>query len=228
MSVKTYRKENIEALSNVILRDEYDDEAQRDVEYDSDVFIEFVRRNIVGPDVLEIGPGCGMGFEYYPITHAVEPSPFRCDKAKERVKLTSVEVKQGFAEAIPYENDMFNSVLFIRGFFQVRSDYETIIEINRVLKIGGCFIFDLTRDAEDFVCGRAYGPGSYVRILNDFGFSVVEVRDISETRVGICVRKRRNFDYRYLNKIQLVKIKDVSVDGYIIKNFLPERDALLL
>jgi len=228
MKVETFRKENIEMLSKVILEDEYDDEAQRDKGYDSKRFVEFVLRNIHGDNVLEIGPGCGMGFEYYPITHAVEPSPSRCAKALSAGRDKGVEVKQGFAEALPYPDKTFDTVLFIRGFFQVRSDYETLIEINRVLKELGHFVFDLTTDDDVFVCGRALGANNYIRTLNDFGFELIERRMINSVRVGICVRKTRDFDYRYLKKLQLVEVEDVCVDGYEIKNFLSERDDLLL
>jgi len=226
--VKTYREENIELLSRVIIEDEYNDEAQIRDEYDSQDSIDFVRRNVLGDTVLEIGPGCGESFKHYHITHAIEPSPRRFKRACMMGDKYGVRVRQGFSEAIPYRANMYDSVIFMRGFYQVRSEYETLIEISRVLKIGGRFIFDLSDDNEVFVCGKALGVNNTIRLLRDYGFEVVERRqldahrEIDSTRTGICVEKIRDFDYRYLKKVQFV-MKDMKD----VKNFLSERDEVL-
>lgn len=227
--VMTFRKENIALLSKVVLEDEYDDRVHVSERYDVQEFIDFVLRNIKLAQVLEIGPGCGRSFDVYPVTHAVEPSERRLKIMKGNPNSRGVFIKQGFAEAIPFGTGVFDTILFIRGFFQVRSDYEALIEINRCLKTGGVFIVDFSGDNAVFVCGRSWGPNNYVRILNDFGFELVEKREfpanrsVDATRYGVCVRKVRDFDYRYLRKVQFI-VEDMNN----VKNFFPERDEVLM
>jgi ubiquinone/menaquinone biosynthesis C-methylase UbiE len=80
-----------------------------------------------------------------PITHTLDASSSMIERLKKRIsdKGLNVVTSQGFVECIPYE-DKFDAILFMNGFFQVRSDYEAFIEINRSLKLGGRCYFVAT------------------------------------------------------------------------------------
>lgn len=239
--IKSFRTENIEALTQAILEDEYNDVAQFEAresheqsytkDGDSDELLQFVKRNIKHPS-LEVGAGSGdytirngIVCDYY-----LEPSNTRVASLSELLsnplyKTPVDHVFFGVMEYIPDEigNGSLQSVLFLNGFWQVRSDYECLIEANRVLSIGGRFIFNLAQnDDEDLICGRVIGYKNYLRILKEFGFEVYEARDEG----FICVRKVKDFDPRDLRKLQLVK----KTSGfYEALNFFPDgRDANLL
>lgn len=175
-------------------------------------FLPFIERNLVKPRVLEIGCGSGRSFEFLPITAAAEPCAWRCKAAKAR---GNVDVRQAFAECLPWPQASFDSVLFMLGFFQVRCDYEALIEINRALRIGGVFIFNLQGDEQDYIVGRALGPRNFQRICKDFGFEPVEVRTITNEKWSagsaisqhlFAVRKEREFRWQALRKMQLVRV----------------------
>jgi len=232
-NVKLFREENITVLFRALYEDGYDDEVQKKefgYEYDEETFIEFVRRNLKKGKILEIGCGSGLSFEHYPITHAIEPSRKRFEKALSKAKKRGVKLELAVAECLPFEDSFFSTVLCIRTLFQVRSDYETLIEVNRVLENSGTFIFDLWGDEDDLVVGRAFGVKNYERLLGDFGFKLVERRifERSEfresTRYGFCFEKIRDFDYRFLKKLQLVQ----DDGGFRLINFVRERDRRLL
>lgn len=228
-----YRPENIALLNRVILEDEFDDAAKAAFIgcIFSDDYLAFLRRNLVGERILDLGCGSGGSFALLPITHGLDASPRRVEAAQafsnnNREAGKGVEVLAGASECLPYADAQFDTVLYLHGFFQVRSDYEALMEINRVLDFGGHFIFDfphISRDNLEF--GRVLEPRSYITsILKDFGFDLVERRTIGQWDEGICVEKVENFDYRRMKKIQLVPaggssfyVKNADTEDYRIR-----------
>jgi len=222
--MKLFRKENIEKICNAMMEDTYDDNVwesqnQGKIEFGPAELKEFILRNISGKTILEIGCGKGRSFSYIPVTHALEPNYIRFMASKQNDK--GVVVKQGFSECLPYRDKMFDSVLAIRVWEHVRSDFESLIEINRVLKDGGIFIFTLTSDEKDSVAGRNFSWKNYERFVKDFGFELVEKREVYDRYHYLCFawKKCREFDARYLNKPQVVGK---------INNYLEQRDWVLL
>lgn len=201
-----FRLENLIRLNRVILEDEFDDSAKADYvgcAY-SDGYVDFIQRNIIGERVLDLGCGSGRSFGIFPITAATDASPLRADAA--RRASGEVDVRLGAAECLSFDSASMDTVLYLHGFFQARSDYEAIIEVNRVLRVGGRFIFDLpAMNRVNLEFGRIFEPRSYVRILRDFGFDLVELREIDEWDVGIAVEKVEDWDYRRMKKLQLVE-----------------------
>lgn len=172
---------------------------------------------------LEIGPGATpyedtdtLRWQY------LEPSEQRARLLREGVlakyhpERQPDKVMVGFAEDMPFRNDHFDLVLMLNGFFQVRSDYEAILEINRVLRPRGRFIFNLqTGDDVDIIVGRVLGPRNTVRMLRQFGFEPLcvweglvnkehRVAHGLERQAVIVVEKVRNASARDLNMPQLV------------------------
>ena len=227
--MRLFRQENIMALYRAIRGDQYDDRAQAEAKGDlPDDLVVFVKRNVLSGNILECGCGSrclalyGVG-----VTHALEPSEHMFQRQVKSLDKSDimVEVRQGVVECIPDDwiRSGFSTVIFLNGFFQVRSDYEALIEVNAALRIGGRFIFNLyTDDSEDIVCGRVLGLRNYIRVLREFGFSPVEVRETGM----VCVEKTRAFDPSHLRKLQLVEASDGL---YKAMNLLPNsRDQGLL
>jgi hypothetical protein len=247
-----FRTENIRALYEAISQDEYDDTAQEETrtelgqQYAPDALIEFTQRNLKSP-WLEVGPGSGSYLAGRGIIadRFLEPSFSRLQTLRRRLVngspgLSVREVEQvvvhGVLECIPsvlfeglsgfFSNcgkDGFNAIVFLNGFFQVRSDYECLIEVNRALNLGGHFIFNLSvDDTEDAICGRVLGVNNYVRVMREFGFDTVEVR----SNGFMCFKKVKEFDPRDLRKLQLAAGEDGQ---YRALNFFPDgRDRSLV
>ena len=225
--MKIYREENIQALAEAIMGDQYNELSQIDAVGDEPKeVVDFINRNIEGvtdnQKILEIGCGSGRLLGKVNITHTLDASSAMIERLKARITSLNLNVvtAQGFAEYIPYE-EKFDAVIFMNGLFQVRSDYEAFIEINRALRIGGRFIFNLyADDSFDIICGRVIGVNNYVRVLNEFGFSLVEKRKSGH----VAVEKVSDFDLRMLRKMQLIK----ENGGYKLLNFHPDRDGKYL
>ena len=92
--------------------------------------------------VLEVGVGGGANLPYY--RHAVrvwaiEPDPARA-AAAERVGARAavpVQVRTAAAEALPFDDAMFDHVVSSLVFCSVREPQQALAEIGRVLKPGG-------------------------------------------------------------------------------------------
>lgn len=208
-SYPLYRASNLHQLNQAIQDDEFDDLAKHALMgyvYVPD-FLAFIERNLqdYGP-VLDVGCGSGASFDLLPITHALEANPARWRLAASTVRALAkdVTVKLGAAECLPFDAGTMGNVLHLQGFFQVRSDWEALIEYNRVLVMGGRFIFDLPSVARPVVFGRTFEARSYVKICADYGFDLVEMRDLSDGFIGICLEKTREWDPRRMRKVQLV------------------------
>jgi SAM-dependent methyltransferase len=228
--MQLYRDENIQSLLSALNADQFDDDLQ-DTQVGKPDFLDAVARflemYLTGPNVLEIGCGSGASLGHFGITHGLEPCEARAKAAAKR--WTDVDV--GVAEAMPYPDSRFDSVLMIGGWYQLRSDYESLIEANRVLRPRGRLIFNLhVRDEVPVVYGRVLGPRNYVADCRRFGFELVGWHKYNsgprfvpaeQEAVILCLEKASVFDARRLNLPQVQ-----SVDA--IKNYVPERDFYLL
>lgn len=229
----SHRDVNVSALRTAIEGDEFNDLAQIDARGDiDDVSVDFVKRNIRGDVSRRLECGCGSG-RLIPkgiyAHHYCEPSYSMIRGLTQTIQdfwledLEKPEVHCAVTECIPIEDSTMDTVIFMNGFFQVRSDYESLIEINRVLTLGGHFVFNiLTDDSMDIICGRVLGLYNYVRVVKEFGFEPVEVRDNGH----LCFRKATDFHPEMLRKLQFVKSE--SPDLYRLRNFYAPRDGHLL
>lgn len=232
--MQLYRPEVIARIMAALDLDAYDDAAQDaalgqdEVPSLAHVFLSLYLHDYT--QVLEIGCGSGALFGRYGITHAIEPATRRYAAAVARGAVTGVEVKRNVVEAMEFEDGQFDGAIMLNGFFQVRSDYEALVEINRVLQPGGMFVFSLmVNDGIDVVQGRCLGPRNMRRTLIQFGFDPVGLVEINAGRRFVPVaqimallaaRKERDFDERWLALPQ--------VDPKHIRNYLPERDWRLI
>ena len=94
-------------------------------------------------NVLEIGYGTGVNFKYYQATEIEHI--YALDKKihllnARRMKY-SVELFEGSAEELPFEDESFDTVVETLVFCSVDDVKAAIAEIWRVLKPGGVFIF---------------------------------------------------------------------------------------
>ncbi len=92
--------------------------------------------------VLEIGAGTGLNFEHYPEASsvvAVEPEPTMLKFAGERVATAAADVRlvRGVAEALPFPNDAFDTVVVSLALCSVRYPHQVAGEVRRVIRPDG-------------------------------------------------------------------------------------------
>lgn len=222
--MKMYDEQVIRKLHYALLCDQFDDVAKHEAMgcVHPDVVLEFVRRN-ASEDILEVGCGSGEAFALLPIVAAVDVNPGRIIRARKAGR-RDVIVKQACAEALPFRDKSYGTVLHMQGFFQVRSDWEALVEYNRVLRMGGRFIFDFPGRNCPVVFGRVLDARGYIKCLLDFGFELVERREFTDGFEALAMEKVEDFDYKKLLKPQLVPS---GIRGMFKVNNMPEGLVLL-
>ncbi len=110
--------------------------------------------------VLEVGAGTGANFPYYKdLEHmaATEPDPFMLQRARRRATGLGLHVRllQCEAEALPFRDASFDTVVATLVFCTVKDTNLALAEVWRVLKPGGLFRF------MEHV--RAEGVGGYLQ-----------------------------------------------------------------
>ena len=94
-------------------------------------------------NVLEIGYGTGVNFQYYNSESiknlsAIDIQPTSSAKAKATFP---VDFFEGRAESLPFADELFDTVVETLVFCSVEDLDKAISEVLRVLKSGGLFIF---------------------------------------------------------------------------------------
>lgn len=91
--------------------------------------------------VLEVGAGSGANFPYYPANTtvtALEPSPLLRRRASAKaIALPNLQVISGTAEALPFADEQFDTVVSTLVLCSVDDLDLAIREMHRVLKPGG-------------------------------------------------------------------------------------------
>jgi len=98
-------------------------------------------------DILEIGFGTGLNLEHYPehVRHltAVDPGEGMARIARRRIERSRIDVDLlvQTAEELPFEDGSFDGVVSTWTLCSIRDARRAVIEICRVLKPGGRFLF---------------------------------------------------------------------------------------
>lgn len=99
-------------------------------------------QSVEGKTILEVGVGTGKNFAYYPnnlnIT-ALDISPKMLQQAARRAEELNVDVElvEGDAQALPFEDDSFESAVTSFVFCSVPDPVQGLRELRRVLQPGG-------------------------------------------------------------------------------------------
>ncbi|HEY8746225.1 MAG TPA: class I SAM-dependent methyltransferase [Chloroflexota bacterium] len=96
--------------------------------------------------VLEIGAGTGANFPYYQsVEHLVasDPDPFMLRRAQKRARemRLDIELAQCAAEALPFADASFDTVVATLVFCSVTDQAQALAEVRRVLKPDGTYRF---------------------------------------------------------------------------------------
>ena len=113
-------------------------------------FMREVREDLVGSArgrVLEIGCGTGASFAYYrdgaTEVVATKPDPNMLERATRRAAEIgrSIDIRQAPAEALPFPDGSFDTVVSTLVLCTVRDPTKALSEVKRVLRAGGEFRF---------------------------------------------------------------------------------------
>lgn len=107
------------------------------------------KRRLLAPlrgDVLEIGPGSGVNFDYFaPDIRwvGVEPNPYMVPYLQESAAKQgrTIELRTGYTEALPVDSASMDAVVSTLVLCSVNNLQRSLAEIRRVLKPGGKYIF---------------------------------------------------------------------------------------
>lgn len=98
--------------------------------------------------VLELGAGGGINFPLYDPhrvdrVEGVDPSPGLLTRARDAAKAEGIDfdIREGVAEALPFEDDRFDTVLATFTLCSVGDQMQSLAEARRVLKPGGKLLF---------------------------------------------------------------------------------------
>lgn len=98
--------------------------------------------------VFEIGCGGGINQQFYDPARVsgfsgMDPSEKGLDYAREAAasKGWQADIRQGFGEAIPFEDESFDCVVCTYTLCSVESQAQTVSELRRILKPGGRLLF---------------------------------------------------------------------------------------
>jgi ubiquinone/menaquinone biosynthesis C-methylase UbiE len=226
LPVPRVRIENVDLLCQQIEKDEFDDSLQnKQVFSKKDLrdqgFLVFIFEHYLEEPVLDLACG-GSGFlpKIFPsVTHGVDPHPDRVDRA--RASSAYKNVKQGYMEAIPFSDESFEGVICLGSFGYARSEQEALMEMNRVLTVGGNLCLDIVLETT-MPIAKTWNERGFCKFLELFGFDIklrVPFGTSYYKKVCVVAEKFENFNPKRLLLPQ--------VEGGDIHNFFTERDWYL-
>lgn len=217
-------KKVLAKIAETITKDEFDDLFQNTKRYEGGISGEgtlywmLMMNTAHLGNILDIGCGSGSLLKEYPVTHAIEPNPRRFKTAKKR--FPRITIRNGWSENIPFNSNYFDTVIAWGVMCFVRSIMESLVEINRVLKPSGKFIFDVNISSS-MPMVQTVNPDNFVKYIELFGFTLFQRKEFGQSyhkRLALAIRKDKDFDPRRL-RMPLCKGK--------IMNYLEERDWYL-
>jgi SAM-dependent methyltransferase len=144
--------------------------------------------------VLEVGCGTGLNFEYYKphaSVDAIEPDPHMRQRAEQRVAGRNIRLHAAGAEAMPFADHTFDSVVVTFAFCTIPDVEASIREIRRVARPGAPIRFaEHVRSASAVVAtgqsivdpiwtrlsGGCHLDRDPARLLQDAGFTDLDIR----------------------------------------------------
>jgi ubiquinone/menaquinone biosynthesis C-methylase UbiE len=181
-------------------------------------YIEPLRRKLLARArglVLEVGAGNGLNFPIYDPAlvervEAVEPDPAMLGYARERAQSAHVPITltQAAAEALPFADASFNSVVVTLVFCSVSDPALGLREIRRVLKPDGILLMvehvrsphGLVSLAQSAVtpftrrlCGNCHWNRDTLRAVREAGFQIDYLRDYGSVFLPFILLEARKF-----------------------------------
>jgi SAM-dependent methyltransferase len=145
-------------------------------------------------DVLEIGPGTGANFQYYPADIrwiGVEPNPYMEKYLRDAAQGRTIELRMGYSEALPVADESMDVVVTTLVLCSVQDLARSLAEIRRVLRPGGKYLFiehvaapqgsglrrlqNWTTPLWSFFADGCHPNREVWRALEDAGFSHLEI-----------------------------------------------------
>lgn len=165
--------------------------------------------------VLEVGAGNGLNFPIYDPAQverveAIEPDPAMLGYARERVQAARVPITltQAAAEALPFADATFDSVVVTLVFCSVNDPLQGLREIRRVLKPDGILLMvehvrsrhlpvALIQSAltpfTTRLCGNCHWNRDTLRTVRAAGFQVDYLRDYGSLFLPFVLLEARKF-----------------------------------
>lgn len=155
-------------------------------------------------DVLEIAVGTGRNLPFYPAgvtLTGIELSAAMLDLARARARQLGreVDLHTGDAQALPFPDQSFDTVVCTLALCTIPDEYKTIHEVRRVLRSGGQFLYlehvrspllvvRAVQRALDGLAVRREGDHLLREPLEPLGAAGFEVLTVERSRLGLVER----------------------------------------
>jgi ubiquinone/menaquinone biosynthesis C-methylase UbiE len=156
--------------------------------------------------ILEIGAGTGFNFPYYPERSdvvATEPDPEMLKRAEQRAREHGIDLRSAPAEALPFPDGSFDTVVSTGVFCAVDDPARALAEAFRVLSPGGTLRFSehvrgerplrrawqRTFDPLHYRLFRCHIGRDSLRLMRRAGFEIPEVDRLRHADVLGVARK---------------------------------------
>ena len=216
MTESMVNQDNLEAWSRTILEDEFNDTTQNEHRGNKLVSGEATLgklRMMGGFQTPTLDVGCGRGSETV-FDFLLDPCPERA--------ATNPKVKHGWLECLPFGPRYIGFVQAWGVLCFVRSLVESMMEVNRVLRSGGIFVFDVVTYTTMPLAQTVDGP-SFIRWAGLFGFELQAQIPFGweyHRRLGLRLKKVSDFDP--------ARFRMPQSDTGKIHNYLTTRDWFMV
>ena len=162
--------------------------------------------DLTGLQVLEVGSGRGGGSSY--ISRylnvkemiGVDISPTAVDLCNKIYNINNLTFKVGDSEKLPFDSNTFDAVINIESSHCYASMDNFLLEVKRVLKPGGSFLFcDLKR--KEYL-------DEMLESINSNGFNIIEKQDIAPNIIEASIK---------MTDDRKKAIKNLQVEGWFKK-----------
>jgi ubiquinone/menaquinone biosynthesis C-methylase UbiE len=144
--------------------------------------------NLAGKKVLEVSCGHGGGASY--LMRTLRPASYTgldlntvgIEFCRKRHKLPGLDFVQGNAESLPFPDQSFDAVINVEAAINYQNVRRFFAEVERVLRVGGQFLYADIRYADQFAAWEAELADISMRLVSEQVINAEVMRGLEQNR----------------------------------------------